>query len=100
MLLLSVGLTVQSWTECRNIYLHQHQEYPKVSYINKKITAEPVSNKHTYLKALILTLRIHTLNSAITAEKQHIKHVAKTTDLVGAKGLFRTCCYAKSTIRH
>jgi hypothetical protein len=39
-----------------------------------------------------LILRIRTLNSAITAAKQHMKHVAKTTDLVGAKGLFRTCC--------
>lgn len=97
MVLLSVGLTVQSWTECQNLYLHQHQECPKVSYINKyKINCWiPASNKHTYLKTLILTLRIHTLNSAITAVKQHIKHVAKTTDLVGAKGLFRTCCCKK-----
>ena len=33
-----------------------------------------------------------TLKRAMTAEKQHMNDVAKISDFVGAKGLFRTCC--------
>jgi hypothetical protein len=36
------------------------------------------------------------LNRAITAEKQHINNVANITDLVGMKGLFKTCCCQKA----
>jgi hypothetical protein len=64
---------------CQNPGLHQYQVYPESSDIVKIILMIP---KHE--------LTGTTLKRAMTAEKQHMNNVAKTSDFVGAKGLFRT----------